>query len=153
RFHAARLLDVEELPGSADDGAAADSELQLLRERFLAGEWADRHPVDGGVEVPFEMSIEGVLVRGRMDAVFAAEDGSWDVVDWKTGHVPVGREAQAGAVQLAAYRLAWHRLTGAPLDRIRAGFHYVRTGTTLRPADLLDEVGLRKLIAAVPLAE
>ncbi len=153
RFQATRLLDVDELPGSADDGAAHDAELDVLRKRFLASEWADRQPVDGGVEVPFEMSIEGVLIRGRIDAVFSRDDGGWDVIDWKTGHPPTGADAEAAAVQLAAYRLAWHRLTGAPLDRIRAGFHYVRTGETLRPVDLLDEAGLRALIAAVAPAD
>jgi DNA helicase-2/ATP-dependent DNA helicase PcrA len=52
RFGATRLLDLDELPGAADDGAAADSELDTLRTAFLASAWADRRPVE--VEVPFE---------------------------------------------------------------------------------------------------
>ncbi len=153
RFHAARLLDIDALPGSADETAAADADLEVLRSQFLASEWAERQPVAGGVEVPFEMAVEGVVLRGRMDAVFQSEDGGWDIVDWKTGELPGPHDAAASSVQLAAYRLAWHRMTGAPLDRIRAAFHYVRTGRTIRPVDLLDERGLAALIASIPLAD
>jgi DNA helicase-2/ATP-dependent DNA helicase PcrA len=152
RFGGGRLLDVDELPGSADADAAPDGDLEELKGRFLASEWADRHPVE--VEVPFETLVAGVLVRGRMDAVFrlAGADGHevWDVVDWKTGQPPAGEEARAVAVQLAAYRLAWHRLTGAPLEQVRAAFHYVRAGRTVRPVDLLDADGLAALITALP---
>jgi DNA helicase-2/ATP-dependent DNA helicase PcrA len=153
RFGGARLLDVDELPGAADEGAAPDEDLEELKQRFLASAWAERRPLPGGVEVPFETLVGGVLVRGRMDAVFAVEeaDGTWwDVVDWKTGRPPVGAEGDAVAVQLAAYRLAWHRLSGAPLERVRAAFHYVRAGRTVRPADLLDAEGLDALVRSVP---
>jgi DNA helicase-2/ATP-dependent DNA helicase PcrA len=150
RFEGSRLLDLDELPGSADSGAASDADLEMLKSQFLRSEWAARQPVE--VEVPFETMIESVLVRGRMDAVFQSGDGSWDVVDWKTGTRPRGSDAEASAVQLAAYRLAWHRLTGAPIEEVRAAFHYVRTGDTVRPADLLDADGLASLVRGVPLA-
>ncbi|MFG1940150.1 ATP-dependent helicase [Micromonospora tulbaghiae] len=148
RFGADRLLDVDELPGAADEDAAPDEALVELQERFLAGEWADRVPVE--VEVPFATVIAGVVVRGRMDAVFARPGGRYDVVDWKTGRQPVGREADAAAVQLAVYRLAWAELAGVPVDRVGAAFHYVRDSATVRPADLLDAEGLTALVAAVP---
>ncbi|WP_210406341.1 PD-(D/E)XK nuclease family protein, partial [Micromonospora sp. MH33] len=148
RFGADRLLDVDELPGAADDDAAPDEALTELQQRFLASEWADRVPVE--VEVPFATVIAGVVVRGRMDAVFARPGGRYDVVDWKTGRQPAGREADAAAVQLAVYRLAWAELAGVPVDRVGAAFHYVRDGVTVRPADLLDAAGLTALVAAVP---
>jgi DNA helicase-2/ATP-dependent DNA helicase PcrA len=150
-FGQPQLLDPDDLPGAADDGAAADADLAALQEAFRAGEWWGRSPSE--IEVPFEMEVGGVLVRGRMDAVFAEPDGGWDVVDWKTGRPPSGTDAEAAAVQLAAYRLAWHQLSGAPLDRVRAAFFYVRSGETVRPADLLDAEGLRALVAGVELAE
>ncbi|WBC11889.1 UvrD-helicase domain-containing protein [Micromonospora sp. WMMA1947] len=148
RFGADRLLDVDELPGAADEGAAPDEALVELQERFLAGEWADRVPVE--VEVPFATVIAGVVVRGRMDAVFARPGGRYDVVDWKTGRQPTGREADAAAVQLAVYRLAWAELAGVPVERVGAAFHYVRDSATVRPADLLDADGLADLVAALP---
>ncbi|MGN9891221.1 ATP-dependent helicase [Micromonospora sp. L31] len=148
RFGADRLLDVDELPGAADADAAPDEALAELQERFLASEWAERVPVE--VEVPFATVLAGVVVRGRMDAVFTRPGGRYDVVDWKTGRRPTGREAEVAAVQLAVYRLAWAELAGVPVDRVGAAFHYVREGVTVRPTDLLDADGLTALISGVP---
>jgi DNA helicase II / ATP-dependent DNA helicase PcrA len=148
RFGATRLLDLDELPGAADDGAAADDELDALRAAFLTSEWADRRPTE--VEVSFETEVDGIGVRGRMDAVFADPDGGWTVVDWKTGAVPDPARLPALSVQLAAYRLAWAALAGCEVERVRAAFHYVRAGETLRPADLLDTGGLRALLRSLP---
>jgi DNA helicase II / ATP-dependent DNA helicase PcrA len=153
RFGQQRLIDPADLLGAADDPADGpdDADLALLRERFEAGEWGDRWPVD--VEVPFETLVAGRTVRGRIDAVFADPvSGDYDVVDWKTGEPPASAADQrAASVQLAAYRIAWARLAGVPLERVRAGFYYVRYDQTLRPADLLDETGLAALVDDVPL--
>jgi DNA helicase-2/ATP-dependent DNA helicase PcrA len=148
RYGSLRLLDLDELPGAADDDAAADEELAALQEAFLAGEWADRTPVE--VEVPFATTIAGVVVRGRMDAVFAEPGGRYDVIDWKTGRRPSEADAGAAATQLAAYRMAWASLAAVPISHVRAGFHYVRDGVTVRPADLLDADGLAALLEDVP---
>jgi DNA helicase-2/ATP-dependent DNA helicase PcrA len=108
------------------------------------------------VEVPFATVVAGVVVRGRMDAVFGPEPGSsaqYDVIDWKTGQRPTGAEAAAAAIQLAAYRLAWAELADVPVEAVTAGFHYVRDNATVRPADLLDAAALVALVAAVPAAD
>jgi DNA helicase-2/ATP-dependent DNA helicase PcrA len=148
RFGAAQLLDLDELPGAADAGAAPDDALEELQEAFLGSVWAERRPVE--VEVPFETVVAGVGVRGRMDAVFTEPDGSWTVVDWKTGALPDESRLPALSVQLAAYRLAWAALAGCRPEQVRAAFHYVRQNVTLSPADLLDADGLRALLASVP---
>jgi DNA helicase-2/ATP-dependent DNA helicase PcrA len=152
RYSGERLLDLDELPGAADEGAALDSDLELLQERFLASPWADRVPVE--VEVPFEAALGAAagaaLIRGRMDAVFADPDGGYTVVDWKTGRRPTGEAAAAAAVQLAAYRLAWSDLSGTPLELVRAAFHYVRDEVTVCPVDLLDRPGLLALLDSLP---
>ena len=153
RFGQQRLLEPTDLLGAADDPADGEdaSDLGSLRARFEAGEWGDRWPVE--VEVPFETLIAGRAVRGRIDAVFAAPDDGYDVVDWKTGQPPGSpEELRAAAIQLGAYRVAWSRLTGTPLNRVSSGFYYVRHDLTLRPADLLDEAGLAALIEGIPLA-
>jgi DNA helicase-2/ATP-dependent DNA helicase PcrA len=101
------------------------------------------------VEVGFEMSFGARIIRGRMDAVFADEDGRFTVIDWKTGRPPSGSQAAASAVQLALYRLAWAGLRGIEdhdLDRVGAAFHYVPAGLTVAPADLLGARQLRELI-------
>ncbi|MGY1832372.1 ATP-dependent helicase [Geodermatophilus sp. SYSU D01180] len=144
RFGVSRLLDLDELPGSGDESAAPDGALGALQAAFLASPWADRQPVE--VEVPFETPLGPLTLRGRIDAVFADGDGGFEVVDWKTGPPPSGAELSAAAVQLAAYRLGWSRLTGVPVEKVSAGFHHVAAGVTVRPVDLLDEAGLLALV-------
>jgi DNA helicase II / ATP-dependent DNA helicase PcrA len=152
RFGGQRLLDLDELPGAADTDAAPDVDLVLLQEQFLASRWAQLAPDE--VEVPFETTVGGgphrIVVRGRIDAVFTDADGGASVVDWKTGAEPTGAARTAAEVQLAAYRLAWAALSGLPLGKVRAAFHYVRTNRTVAPADLLDATQLRALIESVP---
>jgi DNA helicase-2/ATP-dependent DNA helicase PcrA len=148
RWGQQRLIDVDELPGAADETAQPDDDLAALQEAFQASTWARRVPTE--IEFPFDLVVDGMLLRGRCDAVFTdADDGLVDVVDWKTGSPPPAAEADAAAVQLAVYRLAWHHLTGVPLDRIRAAFHYVADNRTVAPADLLDERGLHSLLRSV----
>ncbi|MFI9409957.1 UvrD-helicase domain-containing protein [Nocardia gamkensis] len=154
-FGSTRLIGLDELPGAADSGAAdagLDAELTAMQEAFLNSRWADRSPIE--VEIPFETSIAGTVIRGRMDAVFAEPGGRWTVVDWKTGAEPSAAEEAAVAMQLAVYRLAWARLMGARegrpehemLDRIGAAFHYVRTGRTIAPVNLAGPEELAELI-------
>jgi DNA helicase II / ATP-dependent DNA helicase PcrA len=151
RWGQQRLLDVDELPGAADESAEPDADLVALQAAFERSAWAGRVPTE--VELPFDMVVDGIVLRGRCDAVFTdAPDGSVDVVDWKTGPPKSGPEATAAAVQLAVYRLAWHHLTGTPLESIRAAFHHVAADVTVRPADLLDEAALTELVRSVPSA-
>ena len=145
RFGATRLLDTDELPGAADESNDADADLEMLREAFLASAWASRTPTE--VEVPFETVVGDTVVRGRIDAVFTEPDGSAIVVDWKTGALPAAAHRASLQVQLAAYRVAWSELSGLPLDRVRAAFHYVRPDVTVEPDDLPDRDGLARLLA------
>jgi DNA helicase II / ATP-dependent DNA helicase PcrA len=148
RFGSRALLDLDELPGSADDGAAPDADLDSLKDAFLASAWANRVPNE--VEVSFTCDVAGISLRGRMDAVFADPDGGWTVVDWKTGTLPRDEDLGALTVQLAAYRLAWASMCGTDVANVRAAFHYVRLDHTLRPADLLTAEGIRDLLQTVP---
>ena len=84
------------------------------------------------------------MVRGRIDAVFADDDGGATVVDWKTGEPPDTPEAkQHAAVQLAVYRLAWAATArlpgrigarGVPLRAVRADRQPRRAARRRRPA-------------------
>ena len=120
-----------------------DSKLEDLKAAWLKSTFANRTPAR--VEVPFETTIAGVLIRGRIDAVYADGDG-FQVVDWKTGSKQLGKSAQ---VQLAMYRLAWAKLSGCDISKISAAFHYVPSGITDSPSDLLDEAALIALISNV----
>ena len=143
RFGATRLLDLDELPGAADE-SAVDDDLDALRAAFLASEWADRTPIE--VEVGFETVIGTSVVRGRMDAVFTDGDG-YLVVDWKTGAIPPPDRQESLQLQLAAYRVAWAQLAGVEVGKVRAAFVYVRHGYTLEPPRLPDEQALAGVIS------
>lgn len=144
-YSAERLFDLDDLPGAVDAelGQAIAEDLAILQQSFAVSAWAARTPTD--VEVPFDMIIDGRVIRGRIDAVFADEDGGFTVLDWKTGEPPTTPEAlRHNAVQLAVYRQAWARLRQLPTEKVRAAFHYVRSGQTLTPQDLpeIDELAL-----------
>ena len=133
-YSRAAFVDIDDLPGSADEDAT-DTDLGMLQQRFLASTWADRSPVE--VETSVETVVDGIAVRGRIDAVFeeVGPDGepSWVVVDWKTGAPATGARAAARALQLSAYRLAWARVRGVPEARVRGAFFHAATGETLWP--------------------
>ncbi|WP_054814982.1 ATP-dependent helicase [Nocardia arizonensis] len=154
-FAGSRLIGLDELPGAGEPetvDAHADTDLTRMQDAFLDSPWAHRSPLE--VEVAFETSIAGTVIRGRMDAVFAEPDGGWTVVDWKTGAEPGPDDEPAVAVQLAIYRVALARLmaarTGASesvmLEKIGAAFHYVRSGRTVAPSNLPGPAELAELI-------
>jgi DNA helicase-2/ATP-dependent DNA helicase PcrA len=144
RFGQQQLLDPDDLPGRGDTGIDAEADLAELVQRFAAGPFGDRAP--HAVEAPFALVLAGQVVRGRIDAVYreTRPDGSagFLVVDWKTN-----REQTADPLQLAVYRVAWAELAGVPVSRVRAAFHYVRTGQTVEPADLADRADLEALLS------
>lgn len=133
-YGSSAIFDVGELPGSADDYVDAAYDLPELAATFRSSPWADRQP--HAVEFPLETPIAGITVRGRVDAVFRNGDGTWELVDWKTGRAPSGRELRERSAQLAVYRLAWSRLRGVPLDEVTAAFYYVAEDRVVRPHDL-----------------
>ena len=84
-------------------------------------------------------------MRGRIDAIYAEEvDGEpgFLVVDWKTG-----RREDSDPLQLALYRLAWADLAGVPVERVRAGFYYVRSDRLVVHDDLPGRAGLEQQVA------
>jgi DNA helicase-2/ATP-dependent DNA helicase PcrA len=146
-FAKAAMVDILDLPGSADDDPGDDAELPQMKEHFLASEWAARTPAE--IEIAVETVIDGIAVRGRIDAVFPRPGGGFTVVDWKTGAKPSGEVARARALQLAAYRVAFARLRGLDLDDVDAAFYYAGSGETVFPR-LPDDRDLAELLSAVP---
>ncbi|WP_255770093.1 ATP-dependent helicase [Pseudarthrobacter sulfonivorans] len=144
-FGTAGMLDLGEAPGS-DDHIDAAYDLDAMVATFKASEWSDRSPAF--VEVPVETRVGEVVVRGRIDAVFRDADGRWDLVDWKTGRRPSASQLRAKSVQLAAYRLAWARLKGVPVEEVRAAFFYVADNQVVRPHDLGSAAELEQIVAA-----
>ncbi|WP_330332496.1 ATP-dependent helicase [Streptomyces sp. NBC_00536] len=136
------LLDVldpvTELPGS-DQEVADERDLDALKDAFERSPYAERTPYR--MEVPVQFTLAGRVIRGRIDAVYRNDDGSFEIVDWKTG-----RSAEADPLQLAVYRLAWAEATGTPLDRITVAFLHVRSGRVIRPGNLPTRARLERIL-------
>jgi DNA helicase-2/ATP-dependent DNA helicase PcrA len=143
----AAMVDVFDLPGSADEDAPQDEDLPRMKELFLASEWADRVPE--AIEIAIETMLDGFALRGRIDAVFARDDGGYTIVDWKTGAEPSGRTARTRALQLAAYALAYARLRGVPSSKVDGAFYYAQSGATVHPR-LPRERDLIALLSDIP---
>ena len=99
----------------------------------------------------FETMIDTTLIRGRIDAVYKLDADHYEVVDWKTGKVKSGEDLDNASIQLAMYRLAYAKLKNLPIEKISAAFHYVLDDQTVRPADILDENELIKLVTQIPI--
>ncbi|WP_081239571.1 ATP-dependent helicase [Streptomyces viridosporus] len=139
------MLEPDELPGSTAE-IADERDLQALKDAFERTEYAHRTPYR--VEAPFQLSIAGRVVRGRIDAVYKEGDGDgvrYEIVDWKTG-----RARTADPLQLAVYRLAWAEQQGVPPESVGAAFLYVRTGEVERPDPLPDRAALERLLLPDP---
>jgi len=75
-------------------------------------------------ERPFLLPVEGIVVKGRIDAIFGIADGPWEIVDYKTGRIPPEDDELARA-QLDLYALAcidvWHKRA----DELRLTYLYL----------------------------
>ncbi|MFE9841346.1 UvrD-helicase domain-containing protein [Streptomyces goshikiensis] len=133
------VLDPEtELPGG-DQEIADEADLDSLKAAFERSDYAERTP--HRMEVPVQLTLAGRVIRGRIDAVYANPDGTFEIVDWKTG-----RSTDADPLQLAVYRLAWSETTGTPLTRITAAFLHVRSGRVIRPRNLPGRARLERIL-------
>jgi DNA helicase-2/ATP-dependent DNA helicase PcrA len=152
------MLGPDELPGGeADDPEIADErDLAALKEAFERNPYARRTP--HRVEFPFQLTLAGRVIRGRIDAVYRNEatdkardeatgeatdvaTAAYEIVDWKTS-----RTRTADPLQLAVYRLAWAELHGIPLEAVAAAFVYVRSGEVVHPDALPGRAELERIL-------
>ncbi|EDY48475.1 ATP-dependent DNA helicase [Streptomyces clavuligerus] len=146
------LLGPDELPGGDLDGPdladiADEEDLAALKEAFERTPYARRTP--HRVESPFQITLAGRVVRGRIDAVYrtTAADGPatsparYEIVDWKTGAA-----AAADPLQLAVYRLAWAEQHGLDPEEVDAAFVFVRSGEVVRPQSLPGRAELERVL-------
>ena len=78
---------------------------EQMWENYLGSRFAKLTPV--ATERPFTLHLgHGVSVEGRIDAIYEAEDGTWEVVDFKTGR------SEPDPLQLALYGRAVREIWG-----------------------------------------
>jgi RecB family exonuclease len=87
-------------------------------------------------EVPFRARVGGVVFTGFIDRLLQRPDGTWVLVDYKTGRVDEGNlpaKIQEHALQMAVYRRAAEGILGEP---VRAYLYFTDTGRFVEaPAD------------------
>lgn len=102
------------------------------RDARLAEGWQFFTLPDGSpaVEVPIQIELDGVLVKGYIDRVMVNDDGELLVDDLKTGsHTP------ASALQLGIYALGMERHFG--VRPILGAYYMARKGELTAPTSLL----------------
>lgn len=136
------MLGPDELPGgeAGDPEIVDERDLTALKEAFERTPYARRTPYR--VESPFQLTLAGRVIRGRIDAVYRDdEDGTYEIVDWKTS-----RTRTADPLQLAIYRLAWAEQHDLPPEAVKAAFVYVRSGEIARPTALPGRADLERIL-------
>ena len=108
---------------------------------FLDSRFADQRP--RFAEVPVDLRIGDIQIRGRIDAVYEPEPGTWEIVDYKSGRVS---EDEALDVQLQAYALAAIEGAIAPEipERLTVTFAFFGGDQYAERSFEVDEVWLAK---------
>lgn len=125
-------------------------DLGRLRDIFEASEWAPLQPLEVETEINFVLGADigdstGHVVICKIDAAYRRDDrgGRTEIVDWKTGAAPKGaKEIADRMLQLALYRLAYHKARGVPLEEIDVVLYYVTDDLVLRSTEVVSEEAL-----------
>ncbi|KJQ53625.1 ATP-dependent DNA helicase [Microbacterium sp. SA39] len=128
--------------GAASSADAAD--LAALQQTFERSEWGDLKPIAVEIEIDFALGAgladvaareDSHIVICKLDAVYRRADrgGRVEIVDWKTGKAPrTAAEREERMLQLALYRLAYHRRFDVPLEEIDVALYYVADDLVIR---------------------
>lgn len=132
---------------SGEDGA----ELAQLQAIFERSEWASLRPIEVETEIHFALPRTDEhgggdhIVICKLDAVYRREDrgGRIEIVDWKTGRAPkTAAEREERMLQLALYRVAYHRRYDVPLEDIDVALYYVADDLVIRGDRVYSEAEL-----------
>lgn len=97
-----------------------------------------------GIEVPFEIEIGGVLIKGAIDQIILHPDG-YEVRDLKTGN------REAGTLQLGLYVVACEKIFGWPV--IKASYYYAKDDKVVTISrtelDRFNEAYLAEILTAL----
>jgi DNA helicase-2/ATP-dependent DNA helicase PcrA len=124
-----RFCAPEQAPSLQDLGRT------YLRRAFEAGDLSK--PLL--LEQPFSLRVDGLRLSGRIDRVDRHPDGSYEVIDYKTGSAKRAVELQRD-LQLGVYALAAREVFR--FDPLSLSYYYLETGarvTVDKPSERLEE--------------
>jgi DNA helicase-2/ATP-dependent DNA helicase PcrA len=120
------LIELEEQPDlTAEELAGEPGRMERLRQAFLQSPFEGRVPLYA--ERPFLLHVEGFVVSGRIDAIYGAPDGAWEIVDYKTGRRPAP-EDDIARLQLDLYALACTEIWGKLPEDLTLTYFYLSSG-------------------------
>jgi DNA helicase-2/ATP-dependent DNA helicase PcrA len=122
----ATLIELDEAPDlTVEELAGTSGTTDVLRAAFLSSRFGTMVPLFA--ERAFLLPIDGITIKGRIDAIYGLPEGTWEVVDYKTGRPPASDDPLATA-QLDLYALAcievWHKHA----EDLRLTYLYLATG-------------------------
>lgn len=138
------VLRGEAEPDATGAVSADAADLAILQQTFERSEWGQLKPIAVEIEIDFALGAglhnpedraASHIVICKLDAVYRRADRGdrIEIVDWKTGKAPrTPQEREERMLQLALYRLAYHRRFGVPLDEIDVALYYVADDLTIR---------------------
>jgi DNA helicase-2/ATP-dependent DNA helicase PcrA len=138
------LEDVEGPDLTAEEIAARPGRIEELRAAFLRSRFASMVP--RFVERSFLLPAEGFVISGRIDAIFGADDGPWEVVDYKTGRRPPPDDPLA-RTQLDVYALACIDVWGKRPEDLTLTYLYLDAGEEVSYR-VQDEDAVRRRIGS-----
>lgn len=132
-------LDEASLP---PDQATVD----LLQANFRRLGFEQRTPLElstgePATELPFTLKVGDTIIRGRIDAVYDDDEGTLEIVDFKTGET---QERTFGQLKLYAEALA---ALGLATGEVKLTFAYLRSGNV--SSEMYKPEGLAQLQAAL----
>ena len=142
------LWERDDDPTDSEASVEDAADLERLRANFERSEWAPLRPLEVETEIDFalpEADGPGRVVICKLDAVYRRDDrdGRIEIVDWKTGRPPRSpAEREERMLQLALYRLAYHKARGVPLEQIDVVLYYVGDDLILRGDRVYSEADL-----------
>ena len=141
----ATLLEVDDEPDlTLEELAGTHGTIENLRSAFLQSRFG--HAVPLYAERPFILPVEGITIKGRIDAIYGLPESPWEIVDYKTGRPPAADDVLA-RTQLDVYALAcievWHKRP----EELRLTYLYLATGEE-RSHDVDDVASIRERVGA-----
>ena len=105
---------------TSEDLAGRPGRIEMLQQAFLNSRFTGRTPLFA--EREFLLFVEGLHVRGRIDAIYGEPGSRWEVVDYKTG------KSRASRLQLDIYALACIDVWGKRPEDLTLTYLYLDPG-------------------------
>jgi DNA helicase-2/ATP-dependent DNA helicase PcrA len=137
----ATLIDLDEWPDLSVEERLGDAPSPSeLKESFRASRFAKMTPLYA--ERPFLLYLDGMVVGGRIDAVYGTADGPWEIVDYKTGDQPSEDNDQT-RLQLDVYALACVEIWRKRPEDLTLTYFYLKTRQEV--THRVDDVGVNRI--------